>query len=335
MRKCHVSELTGNEILAQSIYLEDGQILLKKGEVIESSYKESLLALNVEEVFVQDKYEVYERPNLYLKSNQIREFQQQLEDVLVHHVYKDNNRLKKLLKLATEMTDAVYSRENQKKIDVREHSGNIYEHIILTTLWSIIVGKECGCEKEGLEQIALGALLHDLGLCYVNADYKNCCFEKMPPVEIFELKKHTILAYTALEKETWIPEISKKMILSHHEKMDGSGYPLKQKNQELECKIIQVCDTADGILSGIEREQGTLEDALKELRNHKKYDSNVVKVFESKIAKYPVGTKMQIENGKEVIVVSQTEDSAQPEVIEVSDGDIHERRLTEKVIHIF
>lgn len=335
MKKCRVSELTGNEVLAQTIYMEDGQILLKKGESIAVSYKELLLTLNIEEIFIQDKYEAYERENLYLERNQIQKFQQELEDILIHHVYKDNKRLKRLLKLAAEITDAIDSQENHRKIDLKERDGNIYEHIILTTLWSIIIGKECGCDKERLEQIALGALLHDLGLCYVNVNYQNCCLEKMHPVDIFELKKHTILAYTALERETWIPEISKKMILSHHEKMDGSGYPLKQKNQELECKIIQVCDTADSILSGIETEQGSLEKVLQELDNHKKYDNTVVKIFENKIAKYPVGTKMQTEDGKEVIVVSQTENSLQPEIIEVTDGNIHERRLTEKVIHIF
>lgn len=49
MRKYRVSELTGNEILAQSVYLENGQVLLEKGTNIDESYKESLLALDIQD----------------------------------------------------------------------------------------------------------------------------------------------------------------------------------------------------------------------------------------------------------------------------------------------
>jgi len=232
MRKYRISELTGNEILAQSVYLENGQVLLEKGTSIDKSYKESLLALNIQDVFIQDKYEFYEKPNFYLEKKRIIKFQKELEEILAHHVYKENERLKKLQGLAEKITGEVCQIENKKVIDMEERMGNLYQHIIYTTIWCLILGKEYEFSKKQMENLALGALLHDLGLCYTNVNYTDCHLEKMTPVEIFELKKHTILAYTALEQEAWIPEIAKKMILSHHEKMDGSGYPLKQKKQE-------------------------------------------------------------------------------------------------------
>lgn len=335
MRKYRVSELTGNEILAQSVYLENGQVLLEKGTDIDESYKETLLALNIRDIFIQDEYESYEKPNFYLEKNKIIKFQKELEEILSHHVYKDNKRLKKLQGLAEKITKEVCQIENKKAIDIEERTGNLYQHIIYTTIWCLILGKEYGFSKKQMEELALGALLHDLGLCYTNVNYTDCNLEEMTPIEIYELKKHTILAYTALEQEAWIPEISKKMILSHHEKIDGSGYPLKQKNQETECRIIQISDTLDGILCGMEQQKGSLSKALTEIEDDHKYDMRMAEILKRKIARYPVGTQLELEDGKCAVVIAQTEDPFQPEIIERKGKEIHPRFLTEQVIHIF
>lgn len=335
MRKYRVSELTGKEILAQSVYLENGQVVLKKGTIIDESYKESLLALNIRDIFVQDMYEPYEEPNFYLEKNKIEKFRKELEEVLSHHVYKDNKRLKKLQGLAQKMTKEVFHAENKKAIDIEERTGNLYQHIIYTTLWCLMLGKEYEFSENQMENIALGALLHDLGLCYINVNYTDCHLEKMTPMEIFELKKHTILAYTALEQETWIPEISRKMILSHHEKIDGSGYPLKQKNEEKECRIIQICDTMDSIICGMEQQKGSLSEALDEIGNSQKYDAKMAELLKSKIARYPVGTQLQLESGKCVAVIAQTENPFQPKIIEQKEKEIHQGILKEQVVHIF
>lgn len=334
MIKYRVSELSGNEILAQSVYLENGEILLKEGTRIEESYKESLLALDIQEVFVKDKYEEYEKPNFYLEKDKIIEYQQELEKILSHHVYKENERLKGIKNLAEKIVEEIYQVENPNVIDIVERTDSLYEHIIYTTLWSLILGKEYGFSKKQMEELALGGLLHDLGLCYTNVKYQDCNIEEMTPMEIFELKKHTILAYTALEKETWIPEISKKIILFHHEKLDGSGYPLKQKSQESECRIIQICDTMDGILCGMERKKDSLENALDEIANSQRYDVDIVEILKKKIAKYPVGTRLQLESGKKAVVVAQTENSVEPEIIVMEEENIHPKRLSEQVIHI-
>ena len=334
MRKYHVSQLTGKEILAKTVYLENGQMLLEAGSCINESYKESLKMLEIQEVFIQDKYEKYEKPNFYLEKEKITGFQQELEEVLSHHVYKDNKRLKKLQGLSNRIAEEVWKVENEKAVDVGERTENLYEHMVYTTMWSLILAKECGFSKKRLEELALGGLLHDLGLCYINVTYQNCCLKKMTPMEIFELKKHTILAYTALEEETWIPEVVKKMVLFHHERIDGSGYPLKQKNSEPECRIIQICDTMDGILCGIERKAGGLSEALEEIADEKKYDAKMAGILRNKIAKYPVGTQLQLENGKIAVVIAQTENPFQPQIAETEQKNIHLRQLTEQVIHI-
>ena len=122
----------------------------------------------------------------------------------------------------------------------------------MVTFLSIAVARKLKLSEEVIKTIALGCLLHDLGLRYITVPYINYAPEKSTVTEAFEFKKHSILAYTALEREQWLNEISKKMILSHHEKKNGSGFPLRQKTKEVECNILQVCDVFDCMVSGME-----------------------------------------------------------------------------------
>lgn len=335
MRRYPVSKLKGNEILAQSVYSENGQLLLEAGMVWNPSYKEYLDTLDIKEVFICNRYEKYEKPNFCLKEKEIIKFQQELEEILSHHVYKDNGKLKEIKALAEKITEKVSHIENNKAVDIPERTENLYEHVIYTTIWCLILGKEIGLSLKEMENLALGSLLHDIGLCYINIDFWNCHIEKMTPKEIFELKKHTILAYTALEKELWIPEISKKMILFHHEKLDKSGYPLKQKNKETECRIIQICDSIDGIICGIEREKGTLYEALEEISDTEKYDAAMAEILKKKIAKYPVGTRLQLKSGKTAVVAEQTENPFQPEIILPEEENTCRHLLMEEVTGVF
>lgn len=335
MIKYRVSELRGNEILARPVCLEDGQILLKMGTKMKTSYKESLTALNIQEVFIQDIFEKYERPSFFLTKNKIHQYCQELQEIFSHHVYKNNEGLKKLTYLAENIVEEIQKIEGNKVFDIKDRTSSIYEHTIFTTLMVLLLAKEYGFSKNKMENMALGSLLHDLGLCYIDVPYINCVQEEMTPLEVYELKQHTIFAYTALEREEWLPEIAKRMILFHHEKIDGSGYPLKQKSQEVECRMIQVCDTLDRMISGIETERTTIEAALEVISNKNKYDADMTKALKSKIALYPVGTRMKLVDGEAIVVIAQTENPLQPQIMSIKGNNLTPKTLKKEIIHIF
>lgn len=335
MIKYRVSELIGDEILSRPVYLEDGQLILKVGTKMETSYKESLKTLNIHEVFIQDIFEEYERPNFFLEKNKIYQFCQELQEILSHHIYKENEGLKKIKSLAEKMVKEIEMIDKNGIFDIKDRTDDIYEHIIYTTIFVLVLGKEYNFSKVRMENMAIGSLLHDLGLFYIDISYQNCNKKKMTSEEVFELKRHTILAYTELEKEEWIPEISKKMILFHHEKMDGSGYPLKQKNLESECRIIQICDTFDRMRAGLETRKSSIRKALVEISNSHMYDADMAEILKSKIAIYPVGTRIELKNGEFVVVVAQTDHPSQPQVMSIEEKKIYPKPLKENIIHVF
>ena len=160
----------------------------------------------------------------------------------------------------------------------------------------------------------MGCLLHDIGLRFIVTRYKNRDFSNANPAELFEYKKHTILGYSALDEESWIAPISMNMVLSHHENMAGTGFPMKQKNKELECRIIQTCDAFDSLISGMECKRICVQEAINQIKENDggRYDNKIIKCLLSSIARYPVGTTVKTNAEEEGVVVSQTVDPENP-----------------------
>jgi HD-GYP domain-containing protein (c-di-GMP phosphodiesterase class II) len=199
---------------------------------------------------------------------------------------------------------------------MEERSGNLYEHTVMVTILALTIAKKLKVKEEALYRISLGCLLHDLGLRYITIPYVNYDVENSPASELFEYKKHTILAYSALEGEDWLGGVEKKMILSHHERKDGSGFPLKQKTREIECNILQVCDAFDCMISGMECRRITVQQALEYLVETADvlFEERIVKMLQKSVARYPVGTKAKLTTGEDAIVVCQTKDPIRPVV---------------------
>jgi HD-GYP domain-containing protein (c-di-GMP phosphodiesterase class II) len=187
----------------------------------------------------------------------------------------------------------------------------------MVALLSVSVARRMKLDRQTQYNIVLGCLLHDIGLRYITTNYTD--WDGNDPLEAFEFKKHTLLGYSALDEEKWIPDISRKMVLFHHERMDGSGFPMRRKNGEIEIKIIQVCDAFDSAISGIECQRISIQKALIMIQRGAgdRFDPEVVNILLSIIAYYPVGTTVRLDNQMEAVVVSQTGDPRNPVIMEL------------------
>ena len=54
-----------------------------------------------------------------------------------------------------------------------------------------------------------------------------------------EYKKHTIYGYSSVEKEEWLSDTAKEIILLHHENVKGTGFPFQQRNGKLKARNAQ------------------------------------------------------------------------------------------------
>ena len=320
MRIRQVKTLVGGEILAEPVITEEKETLISKGTALKPEYLDLISFLGIDTVCIEDPYETYEKPNHIIEKEKFNKFVNKVQKILENHIYHGKNSLDGIIWLADEIVEEVEAEEADAVIDLGERNGNLYDHTVIVTLLSLRVAQKLKLKEEALRKIAIGCLLHDLGIRYITVPYINCDTENNSKSEVFEFRKHTILAYSALEGEEWIDPVSKKMILSHHERKDGSGFPLKQRTKEIECNILQVCDTFDCLISGMECKRTGIQQALEYLIETADilFERKIVKIIQKMVAYYPVGTRVRLNTGEVGVVICQTSNSIRP-VIAVFD----------------
>ncbi|MBP1924241.1 HD-GYP domain-containing protein (c-di-GMP phosphodiesterase class II) [Sedimentibacter acidaminivorans] len=148
--------------------------------------------------------------------------------------------------------------------------------------YSVKIAAKLGLTNEINYTIALASLFHDIGKCFIPDEILNKP-SSLNEVEFSYIKKHS--EYSAdLLRGKFVEDVE-KIVLQHHERLDGSGYPKGLKGDEIciEAKIIAVADSYDAMTSDRSYRTGlTPEVAIEELKDFigKYYDESIVLAFE-------------------------------------------------------
>ncbi len=154
---------------------------------------------------------------------------------------------------------------------------------------AVAIAAELGFEPERIEGVRLGALIHDIGKIYVPAEILNRPGKLTPP-EFEMIKSHAQVGYDII-KDVKFPWPVGEMILQHHERLDGSGYPTGLKGEAIipEARILAVADVVEAMGSHRPyRAAHGFAAALAEIRQHRgtRYDAAAVdaciRLFEDK-----------------------------------------------------
>lgn len=326
-RECKIDDLTGKERLANNVLSEDYAILLAEGTLLKKEYIEKLKENNIKKVYVWDDKDI--ESVVVLKKDLEQNFKSKVKEILEKHTYCHNEELIELSQTADNIITNILEEEEvvDKIYDIRERSSDIYEHSISICSLATVVALRMELSHELVHDIGVGCLLHDLGLRYLTVNYTDQDIEELDELECAEYKKHPVYGYSAVQGENWISNVSKNMILYHHERIDGSGYPLKATDIPLECHIIQVCDAFDEMICGIGCKKVKVYEAVEYLKNFKdvKFDGRIVDVFLEFTAVYPAGTYVRTNEGEIGIVLRQNKQFPGRPVIRIvkdKDGNI-------------
>jgi putative nucleotidyltransferase with HDIG domain len=157
-------------------------------------------------------------------------------------------------------------------------------HCQRVTAYTICLARAMGVPSSDLPHIARGAFLHDIGKMAV----PDQILRKPGPLNDDEwiiLKRHCEIGYAALLRIPFLKDAA-EIVLTHHERYDGTGYPrgLKQDEIPLGARIFAVADTLDAMISDRPyRRALSLEAAKEEIRRHAgtQFDPHVVEFFQS------------------------------------------------------
>lgn len=301
MRLISVHQLDSHMILARSIYYQD-TLILKEGCGALERFKNKLLNLEIHYVYVQDDIsEDIDVPDI-VDHNTRQICKLMLQNTIRRYITTNTLDLTELTdSIATLMDQILDNRDvmiSLKEICSKDESTFI--HCISTTIYSLLLATELGYSKEMLQKLAMGTLLHDIGKLMLDATiiFKD---GKLSDEEFEYVKTHTTLGYHALQSCSSLTELSRVIALSHHEKLDGSGYPQQLTSKDIHpfIRIVTIADVYDALTSDrCYRKHWTAKQALDHLIEYsgKLYDTEYLRIFMQHISIYPNGSIVRLSN---------------------------------------
>ncbi|WP_235015388.1 HD-GYP domain-containing protein [Oceanicoccus sp. KOV_DT_Chl] len=207
--------------------------------------------------------------------------------------------------------------------DVDEYTAR---HSLNVGLLSIILGRAEGLSPADLEVVGLCGMLHDMGKSKIPLEILNK--EGAFSEEEFDIMKtHTTLGYEILTAKSDITDEVANVAYSHHERLNGRGYPRALPAEKISyfSRIVAIADTYDAITS--KRVYSPAKTSLEGLRiligaKGSHYDPILVDRFVEAIGIYPAGSVAEMSNGEiGLILPSAIEHRNSPKVLIVRGKD--------------
>jgi len=183
-----------------------------------------------------------------------------------------------------------------------------YRHLIGTAIWCGIFGRHLGLDRGELEALTLGGLLIDVGKVKIPQAIlsKNA---RLTEEEFKVVKTHVDHGVRFLAKSRNIPSQVTRIVATHHERWDGSGYPMRLKGIDIPIfgRIVGLIDsyeamTTDRVFAtGMSPHRAISE--LYELRGTV-FQAELVEQFIQASGVYPTGSLVELNNGSVAVVVA-------------------------------
>lgn len=212
--------------------------------------------------------------------------------------------------------------------NIRTFNDYIFDHSVNVCLYSLLTGVAIGYHQKKLEQLGMGAFLHDLGKMQIPLEILDKP-GKLTDEEFKVIKEHPSFGYKILTKSNEIEYASAHIAYQHHEKLNGNGYPRGLNGSTIHeySKIAAIADIYDAITSNrVYRKSLNNYEAIEIIMSYasSELDASLVKVFLRHVPVYPVGTLVQLNNKSRAVVIGQNRDLPLRPIIRVFEEEERE-----------
>ena len=168
------------------------------------------------------------------------------------------------------------------------------------TILATIIGMVLRFTSHRLIQLTTAAYLHDMGMLKIPKEILSKK-EKLSPEELNQIRTHSIHSYRMISKELKYPEEIGVIVLQHHERWDGQGYPRRIHGEDINIasRVIAVADAYIAMINerpyrnsmiGYNAMKAVLSD------NGRHFDPKILKAFLESMGIYPIGSVVQLNN---------------------------------------
>lgn len=352
-RIVNINNLEKGMVIAKNVE-ENGQLLLKRDSIVTELIIEKLKTV----IFIGN-IEIYDLEEENEKLEEKKE-----NSVLQNKKQEEYNKVDEEFKLISSKLHATFSQiANQdsvcmdevrvfsKKIQNELNPSNIviknivlhgsgtdpiYRHAVNVAALSALLGKWLGFENAQLNLLVYSAILHDFGKTKINDEIigKNDCLNLR---EFNIVKTHAQIGYNIAKEIPFLDKSVSYGVLMHHEREDGSGYPLGLKGDSIHkfAKIIAIADVFDAINSnrGYKDKKPPFE-ALQIVKSEGlgKLNYEYVKVFLEHVSNYYMGEEVLLNTGEKCRIIQMNLNNIDKPLLLKGDNFIDLEK--EKHLHI-
>jgi putative nucleotidyltransferase with HDIG domain len=286
MRSIAIEDIKDGQIIAKNVYDKEGRLLLKEGTIVKKLYIKRLEDMGLPFVYVKDE----------LLENEIEKEDLVSDSVKVNFVrvmMDMNSKIKSGKEIDSKEVHGIINKvledvNNSKNlivsgVDFYSDKIKFFVHSLNVSVLSILIGKYLGYNDFQIKDLALGAMLHDIGK--IDEDGEG------HPEKGFEILKK-------------IPEIKAQVAhiaFQHHENFDGSGFPRGLRGDDIQeySKIVAIANYYDNLsFMNPDKERMYPYQALEKIMSLTRtmFDPKMVDVFTKHVAPFPVGSFVRLSN---------------------------------------
>jgi HD-GYP domain-containing protein (c-di-GMP phosphodiesterase class II) len=302
MKYVHVDSVEPGQYLGRTIFSSNGAVLLSEGVQLTVYMINTLKRIGVTMVFIKDPFledvEIVDVLSEETKRNVMRQMADTFDSI---RSGKDFSTKSVSVGINQLLDDVMKNKDVLVQLsDIRTKDNEMYVHATNVCMMSVMIGINMGLSQGQLKELAIGALLHDVG----KIDSTHDDLSK-------DMKKHhTWRGFELLKNKREYSLLISHVAFQHHEMIDGEGIPRRLAGDQIHlyAKIVAVANVYENLLFDISQGKRMLpHEACEHMMALAgvKLDHELVIHFLKVVSVYPTGVSVRLSTKETGVVVGQ------------------------------
>ena len=308
MQRVSVGFLEAGMVAARNVHSAEGRLLVTKETVLSEAMVANIQKTSLGSIYVRNPlFQDIEAEEVVTEDNRRKAVMALKSAVTAYQKTKvlDIQPLKKVLREL--VVEIIRNRDSMiHQLDMRTYQDYIYAHSVNTCVLSVLIAVNLDYPEGKLTDLALGTMLHDIGMMML-PDALLMKMGNLTPEESKQVQQHPEDGFNILRTVREIPITVAHIAYQHHERVDGKGYPRNLTADKIleVAKVAAVADTFDALVSDRPYRKGMVPHEAYEVMMalaDSYVDRDILHLFLTHVAIYPVGSVVQLDNGQHGVV---------------------------------
>lgn len=316
MRLVLIHDVAPGVRIGKTIFGEDGRILLHRGTELTAAYLETLERMGYQALYVLDPHAMDVPLN-----EPISERTRQDALVAIRETFRKVREPNRSLDqewtsrriLYNAVTSIIAELQGNRDLnlqiaELRTASSYTFDHSLNVCLLGLALGERLGMSQVKLVDLAVGLLLHDIGKTLMAPELLHL-HEGADPIRDERYRQHPRLGFDMLQQGKTMSGPSRIIVLQHHERVDGSGFPKGLKESEIHpfAQIAAIANTYDNLIHDmVQGRPSPPHQAMEYLMatGGSHFNHGLVSEFLKLLVPFPLETTVRLSTQEEGVIVA-------------------------------